>query len=304
MWASFGMADILDILGIEECMLFLVMFSMPWTFSRLFHLAKFASIWGKTHKIGTLSCCKPAQVSLNCEFLLTLLLDLFPQLWITFSLTLNINVQERVFPPGCRGKALTSATLLSAESCTWTALTKNIHKSLLGTKHLPGLSLGKREGRRKSCTFWGGDDPPVGGNLGSAYCSVSSQYHSPNPAVPLLFPLPCGCAGGSEPFLECWQASETFPLPERSCAVSLETRRRNALPGAARRREGMETVALGFFSSPPSSLPFQSNINMSATYSKQERQGGNGAGCWNSPTNVTWAETGHEWPHLCGLESK
>lgn len=59
----------------------------------------------------------------------------------------------------------------------------------------------------------------------------------------------------SEPFLECWQALTVSLLAQHSCAVSLETWHRNALWGAAGRRQGMETVSWGFF---PLLVPYPS----------------------------------------------
>lgn len=84
----------------------------------------------------------------------------------------------------------------------------------------PGLPLGKREGRRKSCMFWGGDKthlyPPVapGESLLLSVASPVSHHKfccsTPISYFLILFPS-CGCVGGSEPFLECWQASDNIP---------------------------------------------------------------------------------------------
>lgn len=104
-----------------------------------------------------------------------------------------------------------------------------------------------REGGKAACFGLGGEThlylPVISG--GSLLLSVASQYHSTNPALlfPLLIPWMCwwlwtfpGVLAG------LWQHPCWHSIP-----VQFPWKHRNALRGAARRRAGMETVALGFF---------------------------------------------------------
>lgn len=161
-------------------------------------------------------------------------------------------------------------------------------------KHLPWLSLGKEEG--KTACFGTGIKPTFTHQryLQRACCSRFPPSITAQILLFCCYFFCSRCGHDSEPFLECWQALTVSLLAQHSCAVSLETWHRNALRGAAGRRQGMETVSSGFF--PLLVLyPSKAISNMQATYSKQECQGG------NRLTVVPWAETGHEWPNLCSL---